>query len=73
MRGKNMSNEKIKDSEYYLKDISKSLNNLNEIMSAFLFIVIKDSTLNKLTENQIKEISPSIMALAKLINKSIND
>ena len=42
-------------------------------MSAFLFIVIKDSTLNKLTENQIKEISPSIMALAKLINKSIND
>ena len=73
MRGKNMSNEKIKDSEYYLKDISKSLNNLNEIMSAFLFIVIKDSTLNKLTENQIKEISPSLMALAKLINKSIND
>ena len=73
MRGKNMSNEKIKDSEYYLKDISKSLNNLNEIMSAFLFIIIKDSTLNKLTENQIKEISPSIMALAKLINKSIND
>ena len=73
MRGKNMSNEKIKDSEYYLKDISKSLNNLNEIMSAFLFIVIKDSTLNKLTGNQIKEISPSIMALAKLINKSIND
>jgi len=68
-----MSNEKIKDSEYYLKDISKSLNNLNEIMSAFLFIVIKDSTLNKLTENQIKEISPSIMSLAKLINKSIND
>ena len=57
-----MSNEKIKDSEYYqaLKDISKSLNSLNEIMSAFLFIVIKDSTLNKLTENQIKEISPSI-------------
>ena len=73
MRGKNMSNEKIKDSEYYLKDISKSLNSLNEIMSAFLFIVIKDSTLNKLTENQIKEISPSIMSLAKLINKSIND
>ena len=68
-----MSNEKIKDSEYYLKDISKSLNSLNEIMSAFLFIVIKDSTLNKLTENQIKEISPSIMSLAKLINKSIND
>ena len=73
MRGKNMSNKKIKDSEYYLKDISKSLNNLNEIMSAFFFIDIKDSTLNKLTENQIKEISPSIMALAKLINKSIND
>tara|TARA_R110000824_G_scaffold311730_1_gene498870 strand:- start:6 stop:227 length:222 start_codon:yes stop_codon:yes gene_type:complete len=73
MRGEKMSNEKIKDSEYYLKDISKSLNNLNEIMSAFLFIVIKDSTLNKLTENQIKEISPSIMSLAKLINKSIND
>ena len=67
-----MSNEKIKDSEYYLKDISKNLNSLNEIMSAFLFIVIKDSTLNKLTENQIKEISPSIMSLAKLINKSIN-
>ena len=55
------------------KKIANSLNNLNEIMSAFLFIVIKDSTLNKLTENQIKEISPSIMSLAKLINKSIND
>jgi hypothetical protein len=35
-----MSNKKIKDSEYYLKDISKSLNSLNKIMSCFLVIVI---------------------------------
>jgi hypothetical protein len=38
-----MSNEKIKDSEYYLKDISKSLNNLNKIMSCFLVIATTES------------------------------
>jgi hypothetical protein len=47
MRGKKMSNEKIKDSEYYLKDISKSLNNLNKIMSCFLVIALMKVPLNQ--------------------------
>ena len=41
MRGKNMSNEKIKDSEYYLKDISKSLDSLTKIMSCFLILNLR--------------------------------
>jgi hypothetical protein len=44
-----MSNEKIKDSEYYLKDISKSLNNLNKIMSCFLVIATTESTFKSKT------------------------
>ena len=39
MRGKKMSNEKIKDSEYYLRDISKTLNNLNKIMKTILIFI----------------------------------
>jgi len=39
-----MSNEKIKASEFYLRDISKTLNNLNKIMSLFLVIAFDGST-----------------------------
>ena len=46
-----MSNEKIKDSEYYLKDISKSLNSLNKIMSCFLVVLTNESNFKSKTTN----------------------
>ena len=73
MRGKNMSNEKIKDSEYYLKDISKSLNNLNKIMSLFLVIAFDGSTFKSKTNDEIKKVMPKINETLKAINESIND
>jgi DNA-directed RNA polymerase subunit F len=73
MRGKNMSNEKIKDSEYYLKDISKSLNNLNKIMSCFLVIATTESIFKKKTNNEIVAIMPQINETLKSIYENIYD
>ena len=66
-----MSNEKIKDSEYYLRDISKSLNTLNKIMSNFLVIATTESTFKKLTNDQIKKVVPTVSETIKSINESI--
>ena len=67
-----MSNEKIKDSEYYLKDISKSLNNLNKIMSCFLVIATTESTFKSKTNDEIKKVMPRINETLKSINENIN-
>jgi hypothetical protein len=73
MRGKKMSNEKIKDSEYYLKDISKSLNNLNKIMSLFLVIAFDGSTFKSKTNDEIKKVMPKINETLKSIHENIYD
>ena len=73
MRGKNMSNEKIKDSEYYLKDISKSLNNLNKIMSCFLVLAFDGSTFKSKTNDEIKKVMPKINETLKSIHENIYD
>tara|TARA_R110002072_G_scaffold287103_1_gene452375 strand:- start:278 stop:499 length:222 start_codon:yes stop_codon:yes gene_type:complete len=73
MRGKNMSNEKIKDSEYYLKDISKTLNNLNKIMSCFLVIATTESTFKSKTNDEIKKVMPKINETLKSIHENIYD
>jgi hypothetical protein len=73
MRGKNMSNEKIKDNEYYLKDISKSLNNLNKIMSLFLVIAFDGSTFKSKTNDEIKKVMPKINETLKSIHENIYD
>jgi hypothetical protein len=73
MRGKKMSNKKIKDSEYYLKDISKSLNNLNKIMSLFLVIAFDGSTFKSKTNDEIKKVMPKINETLKSIHENIYD
>jgi hypothetical protein len=73
MRGKNMSNEKIKDNEYYLKDISKSLNNLNKIISLFLVIAFDGSTFKSKTNDEIKKVMPKINETLKSIHENIYD
>jgi hypothetical protein len=73
MRGKKMSNEKIKDSEYYLKDISKSLNNLNKIMSLFLVIAFDGSTFKSKTNDEIQKVMPKINETLKSIHENIYD
>jgi hypothetical protein len=73
MRSKNMSNEKIKDNEYYLKDISKSLNNLNKIMSLFLVIAFDGSTFKSKTNDEIKKVMPKINETLKSIHENIYD
>ena len=71
MRGKKMSNEKIKDSEYYLKDISKNLNNLNKIMSLFLVLAFDGSTFKSKTNDEIKKVMPKINETLKSIHENI--
>ena len=68
-----MSNEKIKDNEYYLKDISKSLNNLNKIMSLFLVIAFDGSTFKSKTNDEIKKVMPKINETLKSIHENIYD
>ena len=68
-----MSNEKIKASEFYLRDISKTLNNLNKIMSCFLVIATTESTFKKKTNNEIVAIMPQINETLKSIHENIYD
>ena len=68
-----MSNERIKDGEYYLRDISKTLNNLNKIMSCFLVIATTESTFKNKTNKEIKTIVPIVSSTLKTINESIYD
>tara|TARA_R100000995_G_C3425254_1_gene95876 strand:+ start:262 stop:486 length:225 start_codon:yes stop_codon:yes gene_type:complete len=70
---KKMDNEKmLKDSEYYLRDISKSLNYLTKIMSNFLIIATTESKFKSKTNNEIKEVMPQINETIKSINENIN-
>ena len=48
------------------------LDTLNKIMSTFLFIAIKDSTLNKMTATEIEKVSPTVNDIAKILNENIN-
>ena len=73
MRGKNMSNEKIKDSEYYLKDISKSLDSLIKIMSCFLVVLTNESNFKSKTTNEVDVVVPKINEILKSIHKNIYD
>ena len=73
MRGKYMSNEKIKDGEFYLRDISKSLNNLNKIMSCFLVVLTNESNFKSKTINEVNAVVPKINDVLKTIHKNIHD
>ena len=48
----NMNNE--------LRKLNQSQNELNKILSCFLVIAIKDSTLKTMTANEIKKVMPVI-------------
>ncbi len=64
-----MSNENIKDSEYYLRDISKTLNNLNKIMSCFLVVLTNESNFKSKTTNEVDAVVPKINEILKSIHK----
>ena len=68
-----MSNEKIKDSEYYLKDISKSLNSLNKIMSCFLVVLTNERHVKSKTTNEVDAGVQKINEILKSIHKNIYD
>ena len=68
-----MSNEKINASKYYLKDISRTLNNLNKIMSCSLVIATTESTFKSKTNDEIKKVMPRINETLKSIHENIYD
>ena len=61
----NMNNE--------LRKLNQSQNELNKILSSFLVIAIKDSTLKTMTANEIKKVMPVINTIRKSISKNINN
>ena len=61
----NMNNE--------LRKLNQSQNELNKILSCFLVIAIKDSTLKTMTANEIKKVMPVINTITKSISENINN
>ena len=61
----NMNNE--------LRKLNQSQNELNKILSCFLVIAIKDSTLKTMTANEIKKVMPVINTISKSISENINN
>ena len=61
----NMNNE--------LRKLNQSQNELNKILSCFLVIAIKDSTLKTMTANEIKKVMPVINTITKSISDNINN
>ena len=61
----NMNNE--------LRKLNQSQNELNKILSCFLVIAIKDSTLKTMTANEIKKVMPVINTIRKSISENINN
>tara|TARA_Y100001937_G_scaffold14631_1_gene19777 strand:- start:81 stop:302 length:222 start_codon:yes stop_codon:yes gene_type:complete len=61
----NMNNE--------LRKLNQSQNELNKILSSFLVIAIKDSTLKTMTANEIKKVMPVINTITKSISENINN
>jgi len=61
----NMNNE--------LRKLNQSQNELNKILSSFLVIAIKDSTLKTMTANEIKKVMPVINTIRKSISENINN
>ena len=59
----NMNNE--------LRKLNQSQNELNKILSCFLVIAIKDSTLKTMTANEIKKVMPQFNETLKHINENI--
>ena len=61
----NMNNE--------LRKLNQSQNELNKILSCFLVIAIKDSTIKTMTANEIKKVMPVINTITKSISENINN
>ena len=61
----NMNNE--------LRKLNQSQNELNKILSCFLVIAIKDSTLKTMTADEIRKVMPVINTITKSISENINN
>ena len=61
----NMNNE--------LRKLNQSQNELNKILSCFLVIAIKDSTLKTMTATEIKKVMPVINTITKSLSENINN
>ena len=77
-RGKKMKQSTKEQVEKIEQDIFQNklldrFDNLNEILSCFLVIAIKDSSLKNMPTNDVEKIMPIINNLLTTINKNINN
>tara|TARA_Y100000289_G_scaffold49283_1_gene49932 strand:- start:288 stop:482 length:195 start_codon:yes stop_codon:yes gene_type:complete len=55
------------------KMIVEQLENLNKILSCFLVIAIKDSSIKNLTVDEIKKVMPIVNNVSNAISENINN
>ena len=60
------------EQDIFQNKLLDKFDNLNEILSCFLVIAIKDSSLKNMPTNDVKKIMPVINNLLTTINKNIN-
>jgi|TARA_A100001391_G_scaffold182359_1_gene148838 hypothetical protein len=63
----------MSENNHNTKMIVEQLENLNKILSCFLVIAIKDSTLKTMSPTEIQKVMPIVNNTLKAINESINN
>ena len=59
--------------DIFQSNLLEQLENLNKILSCFLVIAIKDSTLKELTTEEIEKIMPVVNSVSNTISKNITN
>ena len=57
----------------FQSNLLEQLENMNKILSCFLVIAIKDSTLKELTTEEIEKIMPVVNSVSNTISKNITN
>ena len=59
--------------DIFQSNLLEQLENMNKILSCFLVIAIKDSTLKELTTEEIEKIMPVVNSVSNTISKNITN
>ena len=68
-----MGVKKMSENNHNAKIIVDELRTLNKILSCFLVIAIKDSSIKNLTVDEIKKVMPIVNNVSNAISENINN
>ena len=69
----NYEDIKMSENNHNAKIIVDELRTLNKILSCFLVIAIKDSSIKNLTVDEIKKVMPIVNNVSNAISENINN